>query len=492
MDFLAVANLSSRKKADLIVLPFWRGKSAEAAANIEAFSSEFSFPIASKDFIGKEGEVLLLYSNKTEEKRIVLVGLGSEDKITVELLRRAYSNVVKLCRQKKIKEINLVLPHIPALPEENTLKGICEGILSTNYTFDKLKNTSLKNDPTTLVSKVTFIGVDKSEMAQAEYYLKIFQGVYLARDLVNDMADYVTPQYLCHIAADLAKKHKKIKATIFDKKRIVKEKMDLLLAVSQGSAVDPAFIILEYKGNPKSQDTTVLVGKGVTYDTGGLHLKPFGGMETMRSDMGGAAAVLGTFLALALTGEKINVTGVIPTTENAIGPSSYKPGDVYSSHSGKTVEIGNTDAEGRLVLADALSYTVTHLKPTRIIDFATLTGAIGIALGSEVTGLMSTEDDLANALIKSGEATYERLCRLPLYEEYREYLKSDFADIKNVGGRAASAILGATFLKEFVNDVPWAHCDIASTAFLGEPKRYLPKYATGIGVRLMLDFFANN
>ena len=272
------------------------------------------------------------------------------------------------------------------------------------------------------------------------------------------------------------------------KKQLEKEGFGLLLAVNRGSSCDPALIILQYRGQPHSNNNTVIVGKGITYDTGGLNLKVGVGMETMKCDMGGAAAVLGTMLAAATLGLKTNLTGVIATTENSIGPDSYKPGDVYTSYLGKTVEIGNTDAEGRLVLADALAYANAKLAPTRMINLATLTGSIVIALGEEATGLMSNSDELSLALSEAGETTYERVWRMPLYDEYQERLKSDFADLINVAGRPASANLAGMFLKEFVGKTPWAHLDIAGTAYLTKARHYLPKNATGVGVRLLIEF----
>jgi leucyl aminopeptidase len=282
-----------------------------------------------------------------------------------------------------------------------------------------------------------------------------------------------------------------VKATVFDKKRIQKEKMGLLLAVNQGSSIDPAFIILEYKGNPKSKDHTVVVGKGVTYDTGGLNLKPTGSMETMKCDMSGAACALGTIHAAASLGLKVNLTAVIPSTDNSIDSKSYKPGDVYSSYLGKTVEIGNTDAEGRLILADALAYASKNLKPTRMINFATLTGACVIALGEETSGLMSNNDPLAESISRAGNETFERAWRLPLFEEYKSQLDSDIADISNTGGREAGTITAALFLQEFVGNTPWAHLDIAGTAYLKKSRRYHPKNGTGVGVRLMIQLLEN-
>jgi leucyl aminopeptidase len=262
-----------------------------------------------------------------------------------------------------------------------------------------------------------------------------------------------------------------------------------LLAVARGSAVEPTFIILHYKGVARSKDHTVIIGKGVTFDTGGLNLKT-SGMETMRDDMSGAATALCTVAVAAALNLPVNVTAVVAATENAIDARSYKPGDVYKGYSGMTVEIGNTDAEGRLTLADALAYTVKELKPTRMIDFATLTGSMVVALGEGMSGLFCNEETLANSLLDSSQRTSEILWRMPLFEPYKEQLKSDIADIKNVGGRAAGSITAALFLQEFVQNVSWAHIDIAGTAF-GKEKGYVPKNGVGFGVRLMVDFLEN-
>jgi leucyl aminopeptidase len=237
---------------------------------------------------------------------------------------------------------------------------------------------------------------------------------------------------------------------------------------------------------------TALVGKGITYDTGGLHLKTTG-METMKDDMSGGAAVLGTIKAAAALGLKVNIIGAVASTENAIGPDSYKMGDVYRSYSGKTVEIMDTDAEGRLVLADAVSYIEDHYKPSRIIDLATLTGGIIVSLGDEASGLFSNDDELAEDLIRSGKHTYERLWRFPLYREYKEALKSTIADMRNSPpARKASSIMGGMFIQEYIRKTPWAHLDIAGTAFLSNPRHYHPTNATGVGIRLLIDYLIHH
>ena len=491
MEFSAVTQFDHAKSTDLLILPFWKGKKhAEKACEWKEFDALIQGPVETQDFKGKEGELLFLYHSGKQGQRIALLGLGESEKVTVEKLRRAYSTLSKASQQRKIKSISLAFPMISGFLKDDLTRGIVEGLLLSNYAFTRYKSYSKEEQPV-LLQNVQFIGAEKETLNLAKKYATIAESVYFARDLVNGNADEITPQYLSQVAESFAKKLPRVKTTIFNKKRLEKEKMGLILAVNRGSDREPALIIVEYRGNPKSKEHTVLVGKGVTYDTGGLNLKPTGSMETMKCDMGGAAAVLGTLQAVAALGLKVNVTAVVPTTENGIDASSYKPGDVYTSYAGKTVEIGNTDAEGRLILADALAYAVKHLQPTRIIDLATLTGAIDVALGAEATGLMSNNDALADALIRSGSETYERLWRMPIYEEYREQLKSDIADIRNIGGRSGGAITAAIFLQEFVDKKPWAHLDIASTAYLSESRRYNPKHATGVGVRTLVDFFEN-
>lgn len=496
MEFIAIANMDHRKKADALIIPFWKGsKGVEWAINADkALASLISPYLEIGDFKAKEGEVLCLYVNELPEKRLFLLGLGQKDKISTEILRRCYGGLTKTALSKKLTSFNIPIPHIKPFNREDLITGISEGLLLPNYVFDALKSEPAEeSEKVSPIKKVSLIDASHDDLKIAQKTLVICQGVYFARDLINGNADDITPQYLVKCAQKIAKEHAHIKATIFDKARIEKEKLKLLLAVNRGSDHDPAFIILEYKGNPKSKEHVVLVGKGVTYDTGGLNLKPTGSMETMKCDMSGAAVCLGAIQSVAQLKLPVNFTIVIPTTENGIDAKSFKPGDVYQSYAGKTVEMTNSDAEGRLILADALAYAVKNLKPTALIDIATLTGAIDIALGPEATGLMSTDDKLAKSLIKAGDATYERVWRMPLYEEYKDKLKSDIADLKSWNGRPGGSCVAATFLRAFVDEkIPWAHLDIASTAYLSEPKKYIPKYGTGTGIRLIIKFLENS
>ncbi len=461
--------------SDLLILPFWQGKKPEVACKSKEFTSLIKAPIESGDFLGKEGETLLVYPGKGKEERVLLLGLGKKEESTAEKLRRSYAAAVKLGLKKKCKNLSVFAP-------DGDVRPIAEGVYLSNYAFNELRT-----EKAPVFTKITFLDFSKDDLAICKKIESIAFCVHFARDLVNGNADDITPQALSKIAKELAKEYPKVKTTVFDKKRIEQEKMGLLLAVNQGSHREPAFIILEYMGDPSSKDKTAIIGKGITYDTGGLNLKPTGSMETMKCDMSGAAAVLGTVHAAAKIGLKANIIGVIPSTENAIGPNSYKPGDVFKSYEGTTVEITNTDAEGRLVLADALSYIQKNYSPKRMIDLATLTGAIVVALGEEITGLFSNDDKLAKELVKAGEATGERVWPMPLLQDYKEKLKSPIADMQNAPGRAAGSITAALFLEHFIKDVAWAHLDIAGTAYTSDAKHYNPSKATGVGVRLLLE-----
>ncbi len=483
-------SLNDRPSADMLIVPFWQGKKgAECAALSKELLSLVEAPLSAGDFLGKEGETLVLYPEKQKEKRFILLGLGNKEKCTAEILRRSYAAAIKISLKKKNKALNVLIPVGLELEKKLGLIAIFEGVFLSNYAFNNLKGASLKETPTSLLEKICFLGLSKEELALSKKTQMLTDCVHFTRNLVNGNADDVNPQMLSKEAKDLAKEFPKIKATIFDKKRIEKEKMGLLLAVNRSSTREPAFIILEYKGAPTSKETTAIVGKGITYDTGGLNIKT-SGMETMKCDMAGSAVVLGTLRAAALLGLKANLIGIIPATENAIGPDSYKPGDVYTSLAGITVEISNTDAEGRLVLADALSYVEEHFAPTQIIDLATLTGGIVVALGEEVAGLFCNNDKLAEKLKSASEVTGERVWRMPLVSEYNDMLKSSVADIKNSAGRTASSITGALFLQNFIKKTPWAHLDIAGAAYYSDPKYYHPTKATGMGVRLLIELLS--
>lgn len=487
VDIKFYSSLKSKPKSDLIIYPFLKKNSLPIPCSENIYENpNISSAIEYGDFTAALGELRIFYDIDAKDKRIGILGLGEEEILSVELLRRAYAIVIKECQRLKVKTLSIVFPFLESPSSDLVSQALAESLFLTNYSYSRSsKNESIK------IESIFIIGAPKTSSEIFNESFSVAQGVHLCRDLVNESSHIMTPSRLSQIAIDMAEAKGNLKVDIFRKKRLQKEKMGLILAVSEGSTEEPAMIFLEYKGNPKSKDHTVLVGKGVTYDTGGINLKPTGSLETMRCDMAGGAAVLGIMEVLSTLKLKINVTGIIPATENSIDANSFKPGDVYTGYAGKSVEIGNTDAEGRLILADALSYAAKNLKPSRIIDFATLTGAMVISLGNVVTGFMSNNKDLSDQLIQSGEETYERLWRLPLFEEYKKQLKSDIADLKNIGGRAAGSITAALFLEEFIENIPWAHLDIAGTAFFEKDEAYIPKNGTGVGVRLIINFLKN-
>jgi leucyl aminopeptidase len=489
MQIRLVGSLSERKKADILLVPcYQKEKKPVLAADAAQLRSVLEVPMRLGDFKAKEGELALVYLNELPEPRALLIGLGKEEELSAESCRVGFGLAAKKCSNLQAKAVNLLLPRFSQEQRLAGIRGVAEGLLVANYAFDQLKAESLKEEPTALIEKLTIVDGDPATLKQFQRLDLIAAAVTFARDLVNSNADDLPPQELAARARELGKQRTDLKVTTFDKKRIEKEGMGLLLAVNRGSPRDPSFILVEYTGAPKSKERTVIVGKGITYDTGGLSLKTTANMDTMKTDMAAAAACLATMRAVSDLKLPVNVTAVIPSTENCIGGSSYKVGDVYRSLAGKTVEIKDTDAEGRLILADALAYAVAHLGPTRIIDLATLTGSIVIALGEEVAGLMTTSDELAERLVAAARATGESLWRMPLPKNYKKLLQSEIADLKNIGGRAGGAILAALFLKEFVGDVPWAHLDIAGTAYTDKPLGLHPVRATGYGVRLLVEY----
>jgi len=477
-------SLESRAEADLLVLPFWEG--GREAADLGSLTKNFTHFLKTGDFKGKQGETALLYLEGEKELRTLLIGLGKEEKATPETLRRSMAAAVRFARTKKAKKVNFLLPYCKKMEREELIRGFFEGIFLTNYAFLKLKGNSLKENPVVLMENVGLIGLTKKDQPLLEKLEVIGKTMFWVRDFVNGNADDKTPAAVAEMIEGWHSK--KLKVQIFDKKKIEKEKMGLLLAVNRGSNHEPRFIQVSYQGDPTSKEHIVLVGKGITYDTGGLSLKPTDGMLTMKCDMSGAAIVLGTVKAAAELGLKVNVTAVTPMTENCIDGKSYKLGDVYTAYNGTTVEINNTDAEGRLVLADALSYAAKNLKPTCMVDIATLTGSAVIALGEDIAALYTPEESLSEDLLMASSKSGDPLWRLPLHPDYKESLKSEVADMINSAGRDAGSIKAAFFLREFVDDTPWAHIDAAGPCFLTKPKHYNTSQATGYGIRLFIEF----
>jgi leucyl aminopeptidase len=428
------------------------------------------------DFTGESAEVSVRYERG---RALVYAGLGARDAYAPHLLRTAAAAAARKAMALKRGRVALNLAGVPGAHD-----AALEGVLLGTYAFDKY----LAEKPQALVA--LDMVASRLRPAALRRAQAVCTGVRLARDLVNDNAAVVTPAALAAAARRLAD-GSRLRVEVLDEKQLLKRGLRLLAAVGQGSPTPPRLITLTYRGNPASRNLTAIIGKGITFDSGGLNLKPSGHIETMRCDMAGAAAVLGVMKALCLLRPALNVVGVCAAAHNAIDGAAYMPGDVYRAYSGKTVEICNTDAEGRLALADAIAYTIATRKPTEVIDLATLTGAILVTFADVLAGLFSNSDDLAGRLARAGEETHERLWRLPVYREFSEAMKGDRSDLRSLATFKrghASSVTGAAFLQEFAGKTPWAHLDIAGVAFNeGEARGELPKYATGFGVRLLAE-----
>ncbi len=451
--------------------------------------------VAGTDFKGENGQSIVLYSKDIAASRMIFVGLGKQKDMTLERIRKAAHLGLQRVKSLNLETFGISVPTIEGIPDSDISVAMTETLVLGNYSFNKYKTEDKEKrkevkDAILVYPFGDMIDDVQGDVAAAEI---IANNTNFVRDLVNENSDVMHSVRIAEIAETIANKYN-LKRKILAENDIKAEGLGLLHAVGKGAAHPPRLILMEYDGDPTSNEKIAVVGKGITYDSGGLNLKPTGYCETMKSDMAGAATVLGIIRTAAELKLRKNLIAVIPTCENSIGPNAYKPGDVVTSYSGKTVFIGNTDAEGRLVLADGISYVIKNLKPTKIIDLATLTGAVRVALGDYIAGLITNDDAMAKGLSDAGEKTYERVWRLPLFEEQKEDIKNDVADLANMSkeDRAAGTIAGAAFLEEFTEGLPWAHLDIAATAFYDKPRGIQPKGATGFGVRLVAEFLRNN
>ncbi|HEV2291678.1 MAG TPA: leucyl aminopeptidase, partial [Gemmatimonadales bacterium] len=440
---------------------------------------------AAGDFAGKKDEVAVLYP-PGPAARIVLVGLGKGDAITRTQLRRAAAIGAKRARTMGVgsAEFHVASEGRGAVTPRDAGQVVAEGLGQGAWQFTEMKRPPEEPKPP-LGSVAILAPADTAEWtAGAATGAAVAAGQALTRRIQMLPGNVCTPTFIAEQARELAARHK-LKVTILDRAAILQEGMGALLAIAQGSAEEPRFIALEYEG--AAGKPVVLVGKGVTFDTGGISIKPAQNMEDMKFDMSGAAAVLGAFEALGRIRPKVRVVGLIPSAENMPSGTAVKPGDVVKSHLGKTIEVINTDAEGRLLLADALSYARRY-DPAVVLDAATLTGAIVIALGHTALGIMGNDDAVVEEVRRAGERAGERGWPLPLWDEYRELNKSDIADVRNTGGRPAGSITAGWFLREFAESFPWAHLDIAGTAYSDREDPTSAKGPTGMGVRLFTEF----
>jgi leucyl aminopeptidase len=439
------------------------------------------------DFKGELFEARLFHTQGTlPAKRVVLTGLGKKGEFDLEKWRGAASKAGQFIRNSGTKQFVFPIKKMESFSEAELAESFVTGILLGVYQFNEFK--TLERDKIKEISEGILLGEMDEEIKLIGDGLRtgkiISEAVYMARDLVNGPSNQVTPTILAKKAQQIANEHG-MEIQVFEVSQVEAMGMGAFVAVAQGSQEPGKFIVLEYNKG-KGLDTIALVGKGITFDSGGISIKPSENMDRMKDDMSGAAAVLATLQAASKLQLPLHLVGVMPATENLPSGKAYKPGDILKTLSGQTVEVISTDAEGRLILSDALTYSLRY-QPKAIIDLATLTGACVIALGDFVIGLLGNDRSLLKRIEEASIKTGEKVWELPLWEEYFEYLKSDVADFRNVGTRAAGAIIGGIFLSKFVEKIPWAHLDIAGPASIEKERPYVPRGGTGVGVRLLLQ-----
>ncbi|MGB2692404.1 MAG: leucyl aminopeptidase [Thermodesulfobacteriota bacterium] len=488
MEFKLSTESALKIKADILVLGIYKGQKYSGVIKSlnDVLKGALKNLSEEEGFDGDLGKSLMLSSTfgKIASKRVLLVGLGEKDKFTHNILRKAGILVIK-----KIKDISTSAVFGSEFSNSTgDISSISEGLLLGSYEFSKYKSD---HSDKSKIEKITFSS-KKIKAAnfseEIEFARLIADSTNLARDLVNEPPVYLTPTKLAEVASQVAKEGG-LKCEIFDYAEIEKRGMNGLMAVSSGSEEPPRFIHLTYEPTKKTRKSIAVVGKGITFDSGGLCLKPAGSMLTMKMDMGGSAVVLGVMKAIAVLKPSVMVHGLIASSENMTGGKAYKPDDVINAYNGKTIEVINTDAEGRVVLSDALSYAV-ELKVDEIVDLATLTGACMVGLGSYTAGVMGNDQKLIDKIRNASDSVGEKTWQLPMDDELRAEIKSSVADIKNAGSRMGGAITAAMFLEHFVGDVPWAHIDIAGPAFMEKDSLYNPIGGTGFGVRTIIKYLS--
>ena len=499
--------------SDALVLCHWEGErfADQAAAVDKAVNGRLRALLASGEFTGQLGQVSILHSATGERlraKRVVLVGLGKRPEASLDKLRQAVGKAAKAVREVGAKSFSIPVPGLiragiggaraNGAPETGPIdsndaaQAMVEGALLGLYQFNVYRTEG--NGAVKEITSIAFIVDQRAQKSHVEQAVRWGQAVadaaVFVRDLCNHPANVVTPTYIAIEAKKIAKEAARVRCTVLDRQDMQRIGMGAMLGVARGSHEPPKFIVLEYRGGSKNERPIALVGKTVTFDSGGISIKPADNMEQMKADMTGGAGVLAAVRTAARMRLPLNVVGIIPATENMPGGSATKPGDVLTSLSGKTIEVINTDAEGRLILADGLTYA-TRYNPEVLVDIATLTGACVVALGNVAIGVLGNNQALIEELKEAGEQSGERTWQLPLWDDYYDLIKSDVADVKNTGGRPGGTITAAAFLSKFIGKAVWAHLDIASTDWSDKEKAYLPKGPTGVGVRLLIQFLRN-
>jgi leucyl aminopeptidase len=500
MNVTADARRPTEVVADLLALPFaqfeagkWRLPPRVAGVD-EALAGRIGAALASGDFTGKAGQTLLLYANgEIRTRRVLLLGLGEESKLDAEALRRAAGTSVQEAARRKAARAAFAVPALRRLRPQAAAQALAEGAVLAGYRFDAYQGT--RDDAPGTVTQLALCFERAADLraarAGARTGVILAESQNVARDLSNEPGNTLTPAELARRAERVAREVG-LRSRVLEVPELRRRKMGGILAVGGGSHNPPRLIALEHGGargrrRAPRRPTVCLIGKGITFDSGGISIKPGASMDEMKHDMSGAAAVIGALRACALLRLPLHVVGVIGAAENLPSGTAYRPGDIVTAMSGKTIEVLNTDAEGRVVLADALHFARTEYEPEAMLDLATLTGACVVALGPWASGLFGNDPGLAERVRLAGEATGERAWPMPLWKEHAEHIRSKVADIKNVGGRDGGSSTAAAFLEAFVGDTPWVHLDIAGTAWTSKTGPTQGHGATGVGVRLMLE-----
>jgi leucyl aminopeptidase len=474
-------------RAAALVVPVFAGAALEGAAKeIDTQLQGALGEVLKGEISGKFGEVSLVHAHDKPFKRVLLIGLGDAKRFEPYMLARFAGTAVRYLGRRNVRDIALVLPPQVKGNETGAASLLVEGALTGSFDASVYQKSPDKRSG---ADTLTLIAGDSDEQALQAGISRgevLGDAVNFARKLAITPANDMTPTHLAE-AAQQAAKDSGLEVDILDEDRCRQEGMGSFLSVAQGSSQPPKFIVLKYQGNPGSKELLALVGKGITFDSGGVSLKPPERMEEMKYDMSGAAGVIAAMRAIGKLKPQINVVGIAPATENMPGGRATKPGDIFTAMNGKTIEVINTDAEGRLILADALCYA-NKLGATRIVDAATLTGACVIALGHTASAAVSNNDGLVQAFLAAAKPTGERYWQMPLYDEYADLMKSDIADLKNTGGRPAGTLTASAFLKAFAGDTPWVHLDIAGTAYLDSESSWQAKGPTGTPVRAFVAF----
>ena len=492
MEIKVISGDITETKVDAVIVNLFEGVEHPGGATgavDQALGGIIGQLIGEGEIKGKLNEVTLIHTiGKMEAERVVVVGLGKQEKFTYDSVRGVMAVACRFLRKVGAKRVATIIHGAGAggMDMERAVQALTEGSILGLYTFRKHVTKEPEHGE---IEEMIVVERDESKLPLLERGINrgsvLAEATNYARDMTNEPANYMTPSDLAEAARSVAAE-RGLDFDVLEREDMEKLGMRALLGVAQGSKQPPKFIVMSYRGGDSTATPLGFIGKGITFDSGGISIKPSEGMDEMKGDMAGGAAVIAAMRAIAELKPKINVTGLVPATENLPGGAALKPGDVLRAMNGKTIEVANTDAEGRLILADAICYA-RKLGLAPLVDVATLTGACRVALGDICTGALGNDQELVAKVIKAGDEAGEKIWQLPMYEEYKEQNKSEVADVKNTGGRYAGAITAAQFLAEFSEDTPWVHLDIAGPSFIKKEQTYLIKGATGVAVRTLVN-----